>query len=479
MQIEKGPDGLVWAFRCGHAVRPFGFSVIARAQEPDVALSVSEKFGTDAPIILVLRDLESWYSATVSSEYIARIADRLLDDLMENFPAVLVIGPRACGKTTTARRHARTVIQLDRDAEAAVVRADPEGALDVDRPVLLDEWQVAPEVLGAVKRAVDARPGPGAFLITGSVRSDLEAEGWPLTGRAIRVEMYGLAQREIEGAADLTPLFDRLRSDPEGSLRGATTDLTLNDYLDFAIRGGYPDSVLASSASARNRWLRAYVDQVVSRDAELVDSGRDPIKLRRYLHALCLNTAGVTVAKTLYEAAGINSRTAQAYDRLLGNLLLVEEVPAWWSNRLKRLAKTPKRYIIDPAVATAVLQIDRQGLRRDADMVGRMLDTFVASQLRVEANLGESDPVLHHLRTSDQLHEVDLLAEYPDGSVFAFEIKSSAAVTAKDGRHLAWLRDELGDRFIGGAVLHTGPRSFPLGDRVVAAPIAALWSRPK
>lgn len=349
----------------------------------------------------------------------------------------------------------------------------------MDRPVLLDEWQVAPEVLGAVKRAVDARPGPGAFLITGSVRSDLEAEGWPLTGRAIRVEMYGLAQREIEGAADLTPLFDRLRSDPEGSLRGATTDLTLNDYLDFAIRGGYPDSVLASSASARNRWLRAYVDQVVSRDAELVDSGRDPIKLRRYLHALCLNTAGVTVAKTLYEAAGINSRTAQAYDRLLGNLLLVEEVPAWWSNRLKRLAKTPKRYIIDPAVATAVLQVDRQGLRRDADMVGRMLDTFVASQLRVEANLGESDPVLHHLRTSDQLHEVDLLAEYPDGSVFAFEIKSSAAVTAKDGRHLAWLRDELGDRFIGGAVLHTGPRSFPLGDRVVAAPIAALWSRPK
>jgi uncharacterized protein len=414
----------------------------------------------------------------VNRDYIARIADRLVDDLMENFPAVLLVGPRACGKTTTARRHARTVIQLDRDAEAAVVRADPEGALDVDRPVLLDEWQVAPEILGAVKRAVDVRPGPGAFLITGSVRSDLEAEGWPLTGRAIRVEMYGLVQREIEGNVEGAPLFDRLRTDPEGTLRGTTTDLTLNDYLDFAIRGGYPDSVLASSASARNRWLRAYVDQVVSRDAELVDGGRDPIKLRRYLHALCLNTAGVTVAKTLYEAAGINSRTAQAYDRLLGNLLLVEEVPAWWNNRLKRLAKTPKRYIIDPAVAAAVLQVDRQGLRRDADMVGRMLDTFVASQLRVEARMGESDPVLHHLRTSDQLHEVDLLAEYPDGSVFAFEIKSSSAVAAKDGRHLAWLRNELGDRFLGGAVLHTGPRSFTLGDRGVATPIAALWSHP-
>lgn len=433
-----------------------------------------EKLGSNTPRKFVPRISESWY---VRREYIARIADRLVDELMEDFPAVLVVGPRACGKTTTAQRHARTVIQLDRDAEAAVVRADPEGALDVDRPVLLDEWQVAPEVLGAVKRAVDARPGPGAFLITGSVRSDLEAEGWPLTGRAIRVEMYGLVQREIEDAVDLAPLFDRLRSDPQGTLGGAATELGLNDYLDFAIRGGYPDSVLASNPSARSRWLRAYVDHVVSRDAELVDSGRDPIKLRRYLHALCLNTAGVTGAKTLYEAAGINSRTAQAYDRLLGNLLLVEEVPAWWSNRLKRMAKTPKRYIIDPAIATAVLQMDRQGLRRDADMVGRILDTFVASQLRVEARLGESDPVLHHLRTSDQLHEVDLVAEYPDGSVYAFEVKSSAAVTAKDGRHLAWLRDELGDQFLGGAVLHTGPRSFTLGDRVLAAPIAALWSR--
>lgn len=246
----------------------------------------------------------------------------------------------------------------------------------------------------------------------------------------------------------------------------------------MALRGGYPDSVLASSDIARSRWLRAYVDQVVSRDAELIDSGRDPIRLRRYLHVLCLNTAGVTVAKTLYESAGINSKTAQAYDRLLGNLLLADEVPAWWSNRLKRLAKAPKRYIVDSAVAAAVLQVDRQGLRRDADLLGRVLDTFVTSQLRVEARLGESDPTLYHVRTGDQLHEVDLLAEYPDGNVFGFEFKSAAAVTAKDARHLAWLRDELGDRFLGGAVLRTGPRSFALGDRLLAAPIAALWSPP-
>ncbi|WP_376778644.1 AAA family ATPase [Phytoactinopolyspora halotolerans] len=86
-------------------------------------------------------------------------------------------------------------------AEAAAVRADPDGALELARPVLLDEWQLVPEVMTAVKRAVDSRPGPNNFLITGSVRSELEGEGWPMTGRALRVQMYGLTEREIGGDA--------------------------------------------------------------------------------------------------------------------------------------------------------------------------------------------------------------------------------------------------------------------------------------
>jgi predicted AAA+ superfamily ATPase len=218
---------------------------------------------------------------------------------------------------------------------------------------------------------------------------------------------------------------------------------------------------------------------VVFRDAELIDSARDPLKLRRYLQAVALNTAGVVAAKSLYEAADVNSRTAQAYDRLLGNLLLVNAVPAWWTNRLKRLAKAPKRYLVDPGIAGAILEVDRAGLRRNGDLMGRMLDTFAASQLRAEARLSESRPSLYHLRTSDQHREIDLLAEYRDGTVFGFEFKSSGTVSTKDARHLSWLRDELGDKFIGGAVLHTGPRSFELGDRLVATPIATLWTRPQ
>lgn len=408
--------------------------------------------------------------------YLPRLVDPLIEELSAGFPAVLVVGPRACGKTTTAARHARTIVRLDREAEAAAVRADPDGALEVAKPVLLDEWQVVPEVLAAVKRAVDSRPGPNNFLITGSVRSDLDGEGWPLTGRALRVQMYGLIEREISGDARAVSMLDRIAVDGVSALSTPREPLSLNDYIARALRGGFPEVVLATSERLRRQWLRAYVDQLITRDVDMLDGGRDPVRLRRYLHVLCLNTAGVVEAKTLYEGAGVNRKTALAYDRLLGNLLVTDEVPAWWTNRLKRLAQTPKRYLIDPGVVGAVLRLDVPGVRRNGDLLGRLLDTFVMAQLRAEAQVCDSEPSLYHLRTEQGRHEVDVVVEYARGDVFAFEVKASGGPGANDAKHLRWLRDELGDRFIGGALLHSGSRAYPLGDRIVAAPICSLWA---
>jgi predicted AAA+ superfamily ATPase len=120
--------------------------------------------------------------------YLPRLVDPLLGELVSDHPAALIVGPRACGKTTTARRHSSGRLRLDRPAEAAVVRADPDAALQAGPfPLLVDEWQVVPEVLGAVKRAVDEESGSGRFLLTGSSQADLSVAGWPATGRLISV----------------------------------------------------------------------------------------------------------------------------------------------------------------------------------------------------------------------------------------------------------------------------------------------------
>ena len=407
--------------------------------------------------------------------YRPRLIDGLLAQLLSELPALLVVGPRAAGKTTTAARHARTIVRLDREAEAAAFVADPDAALrGLEEPVLLDEWQMVPGVLGAVKRAVDADPRAGRFLLTGSVRSDLEAEGWPATGRLVRIPLYGMTVAEQRGLVDRAPFLDAvLDGDHPAPLDDAPD---LRDYVEIALRSGFPEPALRLSGAAVERWLESYIEQLLVRDVETLAPGRDPARLRRYFEAYALNTAGVVEEKTLYDAAGINRRTAVAYEQLLANLLVVEAVPAWTSNRLKRMVIAPKRYFVDPGLLTGALRLDIRAVLRDGDLLGRVLDTFVASQLRAELPVTASRPRLYHLRQEQGRREVDLLAELGAERVVAIEVKASAAPGTGDARHLTWLRDTLGDRFVHGLVLHTGPRVFSLGERLTAAPIATLWS---
>ena len=132
-----------------------------------------------------------------------RLVDVRLQQHLDTFPAVLITGPRATGKTTSASRAASEVVRLDQPAQAAAFVADPDAALrNREEPLLLDEWQEVPAVLGAVKRAVDADPRPGRFVLTGSVRAELTNQTWPGTGRLTRLAMFGLTEREIVGRTD-------------------------------------------------------------------------------------------------------------------------------------------------------------------------------------------------------------------------------------------------------------------------------------
>ena len=408
--------------------------------------------------------------------FIQRIVDEELAEGMREHPAILLVGPRAAGKTTTARRHVANVVRLDRPAEAAAFEADPDAALArLEGPILLDEWQAVPGVLAAVKRAVDDDRSPGRFLLTGSVRADLEAETWPGTGRLVRVSMYTLSQRELTGvAAGLNPV-DVIAAGEALSLAVSGPSPVLPDYIEMALRGGFPEAVIELGEHGRTRWLTSYLEQLLTRDAIGV-SGRDPARLARYFEVLALNSAGIVSNATLYGAANIDKKTADAYDRLLSDLFVLDVVPAWLTNRLARLIKTPKRYIADPSLVGAALRTDLDAVLRDGDLLGRILDTFVAAQLRPELAVSAARPRLFHLREKNGRHEVDLLAELGGDRVLAIEVKATAAPKRSDASHLEWMRDHLGQRFVAGVVFHTGPSAFTLAEQITALPIAALWS---
>jgi uncharacterized protein len=407
--------------------------------------------------------------------YRRRLIDGLLDDLMRDLPAILLVGPRAAGKTTTAQQRAASLIRLDVPAEAGAFRADPDAILRGSKePMLLDEWQAVPETFPAVKRAIDAQPNAGRFLLTGSAYGDLEGVTAAGTGRIVRIRLFGMTVREQAGELTANSLIDRLA---RGEVIAAPQErLDIRDYIDLALRSGFPEALATSGTAARQRWLDGYVTQIITRDPTGVIGARDPGRLRRYLEVYALNSAGVVEAKSIYESAGIDKKTAASYERVLENVFVVESVPAWRTNRIKRLELAPKRYVLDAGLMAAIARVDESAILHDASLLGRVMDTFVVSQLRGELEVSASNPRFYHLRTRDGRHEADLVAELGGERVVAFEVKACASVNARDARHLAWMRDELGDRFVAGVVFHTGPHAFTLGERITALPISAIWA---
>lgn len=324
-----------------------------------------------------------------------------------------------------------------------------------------------------MKRAADDDPLAGRFLLTGSMEADLTSTMWPGAGRVVRVVLDGLTRREIAGTIDGRAaggagtaglLVAVVAGDLDAvAVPGQAVDL--DAYVRLALVGGFPEPALRVPERVRAAWFDSYLEHVVTRDVAAAGQSRDPVRLRRYLETLALSTAGLPTEVTLFQAAGIDKRTAEAYDALLSALYLLDLVPAWASNRITRLVKRSKRYLVDPALAMSAARLDEAAALADPDLLGRLLDTFVTAQLRPEIDLLQPRARLHHLRTEAGRQEIDLVVDLGAGRLVGIEVKAASAPTRRDARHLAWLRDQVGTAFVRGVIFHTGPHPFELDER--------------
>lgn len=406
--------------------------------------------------------------------YLRRHADDRLRHLLSVHPACLIEGVRGVGKTTTAQQAASSVLRLDHLPTADQVANDPQAAFAaLPAPVLIDEWQRVPEVWDAVRRMVDEDRTPGRFILSGSSRDAVTADVHAGAGRIMVMRMRPMTLCERRGVEPAVALQDLAEHGIE-AVRGVRSPLDPARQQVPTVESGLP-GYLGMALGDHQETLRAYLDLAVSRDLAAVSSvQRDAGKLRGYLRSYAAAVATTADHAGIHQAAGVSKATGESYHDLLSRVGLIEELHGWSHNRLKRLTKRPKRHLVDPALSAADHHDTQERLTVRQTRLGELFESVVVCQIIAAVEAQGLGWRFSHLRTAGGDQECDLIADLPDGTVLAFEAKLSQTAEGSDARHLAALRDRLGEAFKAGIVVHPGTAGYRLGDRLAVAPIGIL-----
>ncbi len=404
---------------------------------------------------------------------------RRLIEALRDTPAVLIHGPRQCGKTTLALEAGRAAgyayYSFDDDNVAAAARQDPVGfAAALPRRAILDEVQRVPGLFASLKLAIDRDRRPGRFILAGSTNVLLVPKlADSLAGRMEIVRLHPLAQCELERARPrfLDALFERRFAMRTLRRRGPA-------IAERVAAGGYPAALARPAGRRRREWHRAYLDTLVQRDVRDLARLGALDALPKLLQLAAGQTARLLNASELAAPFQVSRPTIRAYVTVLERIFVLELLPPWHRNRLSRLVKAPKLHVGDAGLAAALLGADSAAAwTADPPLFGQLLETFAYGELRRQASWHADPLAFHHYRDKDGF-EVDIVIERGASQVAGVEVKASGTVGERDFRGLRKLREAAGEGFAAGVVLYDGEDVLPAGERLFAVPLHALWSRP-
>jgi predicted AAA+ superfamily ATPase len=417
---------------------------------------------------------------TILDEIVERRLDEVVRRRLEDESVVVLQGPRAVGKSTLLRALAasrgREVVDLDDLGTRDAVRADPALFVRGEAPVLIDEFQHAPELLDAIKAELNRDPAPGRFVLTGSTRyATLPATAQALTGRAHRVDVLPLSQGEIAGVRE--DFAEALLSDPLSLVEEGSSSSTREEYVSRVLAGGFPMVLRRARPTGRARWFDDYLDLVIERDVMELTRVRQRRQLPLLLRQLASQTAQVLNIAKAATAIGMDKSTAESYTKLLETVFLVQQLPAWGTTLSSRVGVAPKVHVVDSGLAARLLHLTERKLGAATAPAltefGHLLETFVVGEVCKQLDWLDAPVARGHWRTHDG-DEVDLVVEREDGKIAALEVKAASRVPARELRSLLKLRNKLGSQFLGGVLLYTGARAYT-HEGMQVVPIDRLW----
>lgn len=374
-------------------------------------------------------------------EYMTRVSDKVLLDHLESKGAVLVEGAKWCGKTTSAKHIAKSVIEMDRPDKTLqyqeMARLRPAALLEGDVPHLIDEWQLAPTLWNAVRYEVDQRDDFGQFILTGSsVPPELDKSTHTGTGRIVRMKMRPMSlyeSRDSNGQVSLGAMF-------EGSDISGSDDHDINDISFYICRGGWPKAI-GKSEKVSLKQARDYFDAVVNDDISRVDGvKRDPERTKRLMRSYARNVSTQASLETIRDDLILNDtdtfdkETVYSYLNALKKLFVIEDSLAWNPNLRSKTAirTTDTRYFVDPSIATASLGIGPKDLVNDLKLMGLIFENLCIRDLRIYADALDGD--VYHYRDKTGL-ECDAVVHLRNGEYGLIEIKLGGDDLINEGAH--------------------------------------------
>jgi len=409
------------------------------------------------------------------------VIDRVLEERLQSAGAVVIQGPKASGKTSTASRIAKSETRLDIDRSARdALRIDPSLVLSGQAPQLVDEWQLeADTVWNHVRYAVDQRGLPGQFILTGSATPDDDARRHAGAGRFARLTMRPMSlfeSGESTGAMSLAALMAGKRP------TAIATPLTVPDLAALVVRGGWPLN-LQMSVEAAARANVDYLRNIVEVDLPRIDhTQRDPLRTSRFIQALARNTAMEQKIARLAAEAGVDDgplarSTAYDYVAALQRLMILDEVTPWATHlRSRAILRTATRtHLADPSLAAAALGAGPERLLSDLNTFGLLFESLVVRDTRVYSD--PLDATVHHYRDSLNL-EVDLVVQCRDGHWGALEAKLGTGQIDEAAKNLLTFAgrvdtDKVGPPAVLAVITATG-YGYTRPDGVVVIPIGTF-----